>query len=147
MHRGAGIVYPVYSQVAGANQMSGTLVYRYGIGSGSTDNGLINGLYANRVSCVGTPPNQDCMIVTKTIRVDFDSIGGDSGAPVWYYINLNPGLAVIAMGTHVHSENEKPGPYQDPAPWWGWYSPVDVGASQYNSNWGYTYTLCTTTNC
>jgi len=37
--------------------------------------------------------------------------------------------------------------YQDPQPWYGWYSPIDVGAAQFNSNWGYTYSLCTTASC
>lgn len=79
--------------------------------------------------------------------MNFDSTGGDSGGPVWYYINQNPGLAVIAMGTHVHSENEKPGPYQDPQPWWGWYSPIDRGIYQMNNSWGISYSLCVTSNC
>lgn len=50
--------------------------------------------------------------------------------------------AVVAMGTHVHSENHE----VDPAPWLGWYSPVDVGAAQYDEFWG-LYTLCTQTVC
>lgn len=146
MHRGAGYVYPVIDQLTGDNQMLNGQAYRYGRNSG-TDPGLINGLYANRQSCWGSLANPNCMTVTKTIRVDFDSVGGDSGGPVWFYLNLNPGLAVIALGTHVHSENEIPGPYQDPQPWWGWYSPIDVGAAQYLANWSYSYTLCKTANC
>lgn len=140
MHRGNGEVWPVIGRVNGANQMQGALVYRYGRASG-TDHGLINGLYASRQSCVGPPINQ-CMTVTQTIRVDFDSIGGDSGGPVWYYVPASPGLNVIAMGTHVHSDDED----VDPTPF-GWYSPIDVGAAQYNTNWGITYSLCTTPGC
>ena len=142
MHRGAGEVWPVIGSVNGANQMQGTALYRYGRASG-TDSGLINGLYANRESCVG-PPINHCMTVTKTIRVNFDSIGGDSGGPYWYYVPAypGPGLRVIAMGTHVHSEEDG-----DPLPWWGWYSPVDVGAAQYLANWDYTYSLCVTAGC
>ncbi len=140
MHRGAGYVYPVVGKLDGANQMMGKLVYRYGRTSG-TDNGLINGLYASRQSCVGPPLNQ-CMEVTKTIRVDFDSTGGDSGGPVWYYVFLPGGTtAVIAMGTHVHSDDD-----DDETPY-GWYSPIDVGAAQYLANWAYSYTLCVTASC
>ena len=141
MHRGAGNVYGVVGKVNGASQSQGTLVYRYGRTSG-TDHGLINGLYASRQSCVDvTPPK--CMTVTQTIRVDFDSTGGDSGGPVFYYVTFPGGsTGVVAMGTHVHSEDET----EDPYPWYGWYSPVDVGAAQYDEFWG-LYTLCTQNVC
>lgn len=137
MHRGAGNVWPVLGQVQGHLQMMNSVVYRYGRTTG-TMNGRINGLYASRDSCVGLT----CMTVTKTIMVNFDSEGGDSGGPVFYYAP-SPAVGVIAMGTHVHSEDE-----DNPAlaPFYGWYSPVDVGAAQYDEFFG-TYTLCTQANC
>jgi len=148
MHRGAGNVYGVVGQVTGAQQGINDTVCRYGRNGGYTC-GHINALYANRLSCVGTPPATTCVTVTKTIRVNFDSEGGDSGGPMFMFTSPPPTYTtyVLAMGTHVHSEYEEPGPYQDPQPWYGWYSPVDVGAAQFNSNWGYTYSLCTTASC
>lgn len=147
MHKGAGNVYSVVGQTTGSQQMVDMQACRYGRNGGHTC-GLINALYANRLSCVGTPPNTQCVTVTRTIRVDFDSVGGDSGGPV-YYPTYNPytGTVAIALGTHVHSEYEIDDGYQDPPPWYGWYSPIDVGAAQFNSNWGYTYTLCTSAAC
>lgn len=72
----------------------------------------------------------------------YDSTGGDSGGPVWYYVFLPGGTtAVIAMGTHVHSDDD-----DDETPY-GWYSPIDVGAAQYLANWAYSYTLCVTASC
>jgi hypothetical protein len=146
MHGGNGRVYPVVGQHNGAAQAVGMAACRYGRNGGYTC-GQINALYANRLSCVGPRPSETCVTITKTIRVDFDSEGGDSGGPYWYYRNLGPGLGAIALGTHVHSAYEIDDGYQDPKPWYGWYSPIDVGAAQYNTNWGISYTLCMTTNC
>ena len=138
MHRGAGEVFNVVRLEPGDYQVIGMAVKRYGVTSG-TDAGAINAGYANRLSCL---PSGLCMTVTQTRRVDFDSTGGDSGGPYWYP-HYTGGSNVVAIGTHVHSEDET----QDPPPWYGWYSPIDKGAAGFDALWPYTYTLCITASC
>lgn len=83
------------------------------------------------------------MWVTHTVEVNFDSLGGDSGGPVFYY----PGggtccTPVRALGTHVHS--------LDPADNTGWFSPFWVGRSDYDaipSPVNHTYDLCLSASC
>lgn len=145
MHGGNGRLYAVVGQHNGSAQAVGMTACRYGR-TGGYKCGAINALFANRESCVGVRPNETCVTVTKTIRANFDSLGGDSGGPWWYYKNLEPGIGAIALGTHVHSSYEET-PYQDPTPWHSWYSPIDIGATQYLANWDITYTLCRTDPC
>lgn len=84
------------------------------------------------------------MWVTQTAEVNFDSLGGDSGGPVFYY----PGggtccTPVRALGTHVHSA-------LDPADNMGWFSPIYVGRSDYDlipSPVNYTYDICLAASC
>jgi len=83
------------------------------------------------------------MNVLHTAVVNFDSLGGDSGGPVFFY----PGggtccSPVTALGTHVHSEtgagaNE------------GWFSPYSRGRAAYADLFpaGHTFNLCLTATC
>lgn len=83
------------------------------------------------------------MTVTETTRVNFDSSGGDSGGPVFFY----PGggtccTPVTALGTHVHSEPDATGDE-------GWFSSYSRGRSAYAALFpgGQTYNLCLTASC
>jgi hypothetical protein len=79
--------------------------------------------------------------IHHTYMVDFDSIAGDSGGPVFQF-SIVSGY-VIGYGTHVHSED----PEDDPTPDAGWYSPINWGWTTYNSLFGITYSVCTTSPC
>jgi hypothetical protein len=81
------------------------------------------------------------MTVLKTMEVDFDSTGGDSGGPLFYTVPGGGTTNRIALGTHVHSDPDgTPNAH-------GWYSPIDTGRDTYNALWGYSYTMCFTSAC
>jgi len=83
------------------------------------------------------------MRVLHTIEYDFDSAGGDSGGPVFFYPagGANP---VTMLGTHVHSWDEG-----DPLPKRSWATPYLRGRSAYASLFpsGNTYNVCVTAAC
>lgn len=72
----------------------------------------------------------------KQILVNFDSVSGDSGGPVYSPIS---GSFAEAYGTHVHSE--------DPADNLGWFSAVTYAINQMSSTHGITMSLCVTNAC
>jgi len=80
------------------------------------------------------------MWVTDSTTVNFDSIGGDSGGPVFYYDSGGTTGPVIALGTHVHSE-EGSGANE------GWFSGIFQGSTNYNAMWGISYAPCGTAAC
>ncbi len=81
------------------------------------------------------------MMVTQVATVDFDSLGGDSGGPVFFYVN-HPSESgnVYALGTHVHSEE---GAGADE----GWFSGIIEGEDDFSGRFGYGYTVCDTSAC
>ncbi len=111
---------------------------RVGI-NGGHDCGVITDPDVGNESVV---PGLATMWVTHTAEVNFDSLGGDSGGPVFRY----PGggtccSPVYALGTHVHSldlPNEL-----------SWYSPIYWGVQDYDALPGpsYTYGLCLNSAC
>lgn len=81
------------------------------------------------------------MTVRHTNIVSFDSIGGDSGGPYYF----TSGLAVIAQGTHVHSD--EPGELEPGEPLRGWFTPITWGSSQMVTSFGFDYSVCVTASC
>lgn len=82
-----------------------------------------------------------CYTINHTWEVDFDSVGGDSGGPVFHQI-APPNLVYSAYGTHVHSWVTG-----DPLPKTGWYTPIFWGEDQYDASFPFTYTVCVTAAC
>ncbi len=80
------------------------------------------------------------MWVTDSTTVNFDSLGGDSGGPVFYYDNGGTTGPVAVLGTHVHSE-EGSGANE------GWFSGFFEGSSNYNALWGISYWPCMDAAC
>lgn len=99
------------------------------------DCGTLTDLDVTNDSC--NPAETICKAIHHTNEVSFDSLGGDSGAPVYQY-SPTPGY-VIGYGTHVHSG--------DAAESTGWFSPIDRGRSAYDAIATYTYSICLTSSC
>ena len=101
--------------------------------------GVITQYPAQRVSHVDGWAN---MTVTKTATLNFDSTGGDSGGSVFYY--STPGAEsgnVVALGTHVHSEEDGPAANES------WFSPYFDARGDYLNQFGYSYLICVQTAC
>jgi hypothetical protein len=75
------------------------------------------------------------MHVRHTNEVSFDSTGGDSGGPEFFY----SGSAVIAQGTHVHSD-PNPGVH-------GWFTPISWGRTTFTTLFGYYFNVCMYASC
>jgi hypothetical protein len=111
------------------------MVCRFGI-TQKRDCGLIWEEHVQNVSC--GPGETNCKTIELTWEVDFDSDGGDSGGPIY----MNQGSSShVAYGTHIHSEVGYHAGHH------GWYSPIDLGISEYASVSGKTYSLCITASC
>jgi len=123
-----------------ASPVAGGSVCRVGLRSGH-DCGTI--IVPNEGNWSETPDGRK-MWVSNTTRVSFDSSGGDSGGPVFFY----PGggtccTPVTALGTHVHSKPDgTTGAY-------GWFSPYFTGRNDYAAMFpaGHTYNICLTASC
>lgn len=127
------------SVTASAAPVQGGQACRVGITSGH-DCGLITDADDANLSEVAGWLD---MNVLHTAVVNFDSLGGDSGGPVFFY----PGggtccSQVTALGTHVHSEDGA-GANE------GWFSPYSRGRAAYAALFpgGQTYNLCLTATC
>lgn len=109
----------VVGSLASVYQDVGDQVCRYGIAS-DRDCGVIVDDDATMNSCrYGTT---GCRPIDHTIIWSLDSIGGDSGGPMFVYESSNE---VVVLGSHVHSSDET-NP-NTPTPYRSWYSPVDRG--------------------
>jgi streptogrisin C len=134
MRRNNGSVTTV---TALGSPMDGGQACRVGNTSGH-DCGVITDPDTIRIS---EAPGVSDMTVLHTATWDKDSLGGDSGGPVFFC----PGGGtccgpVTALGTHVHSEtganaNES------------WFSPQFWGSWDYTASWGYSYSICLTASC
>ena len=129
------------AQVTGlASVVQGGQACRVGRASGH-DCGIIKFADEDNWSIV---PGWQWMNVLHTARVSFDSTGGDSGGPVFYYPGggtcCNP---VTALGTHVHSEADSSSIDE------GWFSPYGWGRLNYDNlpQAAYTYTICLSASC
>lgn len=120
-----------------AQQHTGDPVCRVGLKSGRTC-GQVTFENETMESQVGAI----VYYIDHTYGMDFDSLEGDSGGPVFQY-SPTPGN-VIGYGTHVHSEDEDD---EDPTPDESWYSTINWGWTAYNSLFGVTYSVCTTSPC
>lgn len=128
----------------------GVTVCRIGAGSAyKTDYparvcGQIVKLQNDSLSCTGgageSPP---CAIVESTVKVDFDSTGGDSGAPYW---RVQSSGTHQAMGLHVHSGVDGDHPTASNAGK-GRYTPISRVLNKLESNQGVTMHLCLDVNC
>jgi hypothetical protein len=134
----------VTSVRAFSSQVVGDSVCRMGYGtylaSGSIQGvtcGTISVYDINHESCNGS--GTTCYTIHHTKEVSFDSVGGDSGGPVFHA--TGPGT-YAAYGTHVHSWVTG-----DPLPKHGWYSPINYGRSQYQTTAGFTFDVCITGSC
>lgn len=116
--------------------IEGSQACRVGRHSGH-DCGSVTEWKVSRVSKVDGYPQ---MWVTDSTTVDFDSLPGDSGGPVFYYDNGGTTGPVAVLGTHVHSEE---GSGADE----GWFSGFFVGSSNYNALWGISYWPCMDAAC
>jgi hypothetical protein len=105
--------------------------------AGGHDCGIVTDYPAMRVS---SAPGWAAMTVNQTATVNFDSLSGDSGGPVFYYIGGGTTGNVVVEGTHVHSET---GAGADES----WFSPFFVGRSDYQNRHGYSYLACTDADC
>ena len=86
-------------------------------------------------------PSGTKMWVRDTATVNFDSLGGDSGGPVFYYFDgSTSGPTVSALDTHVHSEDGA-GANE------GWFSPIVVGSDDYLADANYGYRPCLNAAC
>jgi len=115
---------------------NGGTVYRFGdlvnpptdtpvctIGAGSEDIGWpakrcgkIEAYYIVRLTCQNAGTDPPCAWVEISVSVDFDSTGGDSGAPYW----IDPGSSPYTLiGIHTHSHEDGDGPYHTGKE--GWY--------------------------
>jgi V8-like Glu-specific endopeptidase len=88
------------------------------------------------------------MTVNPVATYNFDSTGGDSGGPVFFYWSAGgqsggtSGPEISALGTHVHSEPD--GPTADES----WYSPIQTGSNAYElQSGGFAYRPCLTAAC
>lgn len=121
------------------NPIEGGQACRVGFASGH-DCGVITD---SDVGHSSPAPGFSAMWVNHTVEVNFDSAGGDSGGPVFYY----PGggtccSPVRALGTHVHS--------LDPEDNTGWFSAYWVGRSAYDglsSPVNHTFNICLSASC
>ena len=116
------------------NAPTGTPVCTIGAGSetkGSGWNtkrcGQIEALYILNLTCKNEGTEPPCAKINFTIEVDFDSTGGDSGAPYWINSGSSP---YTLLGIHTHSTVDDPD--NDPrAPGkFGWYVPITRGLYQ-----------------
>lgn len=104
-------------------------------GQGRTCGQVRSVIDQTRPSCL-TATN--CRDIKHQWEVNFDSVAGDSGGPVYHPYSTTTS---IAYGTHVHS--------WEPALETGWYSPVLWGRTAYWSKSGatYSYDVCITGTC
>jgi hypothetical protein len=108
-----------------------------GSGQGVTCGKIVDPTDVDHDSCNAS--GSTCNNITRTWEVDFDSVGGDSGGPIFHL--LGPG-AYSAYGTHVHSWVTG-----DPLPKHGWYSPITISRSAYQAVAGFTFDVCVTSMC
>jgi V8-like Glu-specific endopeptidase len=116
--------------------LEGSQACRVGRTSGH-DCGIISEWLVGRASKVS---GYERMWVTLSTTVNFDSLGGDSGGPVFYYDSGGTTGSVVALGTHVHSE-EGSGANE------GWFSGIYRGSAYYEELWGVWYAPCETAAC
>ena len=129
------VVSVIYTRIMGP-ALEGHQACRVGRTSGH-DCGVVSEWLVGRASKVAGYAQ---MWVTHSTTVNFDSLGGDSGGPVFYYDNGGTTGSVVALGTHVHSE-EGSGANE------GWFSGFFTGSNYYESLWGISYEPCETAAC
>ena len=124
----------------------GTPVCRMGAGSAETSGfpskvcGTVKKKSQTNRSCKGPGTSGPCTWIKNTVKVSFDSIGGDSGGPYWK--GPQSGTSPVkAMGIHVHSE------YPDTSSAKGWYTPIHRAIAALDWKNGVTVKVCTDTNC
>lgn len=80
--------------------------------------------------------------IKKTIELDFDSTGGDSGGPVFSDLTES-----VGYGLHVHSDvdDDPIPPGQDTRR--SWYTPLDAARATLIDRRGVSITWCTTSTC
>lgn len=133
-----------------SGHFEGTPVCRIGAGSAYKPGyparvcGEIIKLQNDSLSCTGgageSPP---CAKVTNTVKVDFDSTGGDSGAPYW---RVGEGGVIEAMGLHVHSGVDGDDPFAANAGK-GRYTPISRAMNKLDSDQGVEMQLCLNVSC
>ncbi len=68
-----------------------------------------------------------------------DSLGGDSGGPIFMYVGGTYGATAKAYGIHIHSK--------DPADAESWFSTYAWSGVQLSQEWGVIIGLCTDADC
>jgi hypothetical protein len=115
-------------------QHEGDALCRVGATSGRTC-GTLTKYDVTNPSCNAS--GSVCRNILHTNEMSFDSLGGDSGGPVFQY-SPTPGY-VIGYGTHVHSDvPSKPR---------SWFSAIGWGTTAYAAMFPYTYSVCVTSSC
>lgn len=148
IHTGPGRLNAVQYSTPTFYQSVGYQVCRYGEHSNEPGKLACGTITRVDVAKPSSVPGFGSMMVDPTIEVSFDSIGGDSGGPMFAYLSGGPFSTgpVAAYGTHVHSDDHT----IDPTPH-GWYTPIDVGRAAYPNAPGntthYGYTVCITPSC
>jgi hypothetical protein len=107
--------------------------------------GQIVGFDKDKNSCDDdSPPN--CFVIHNENVVDFDSHGGDSGAP--YYTNPDTGDidATKVYGIHTHSYKDQECE-NNPDKCLGWFSPIDSALGEISSKFGIDLVPCLNAGC
>lgn len=133
--------------VAGEQQAEGFLVCRMGRTS-HKDCGMIVKELSKNESCAKNVNNvEKCWDIRKTIELNFDSTGGDSGGSV--YSNSEVGQeSGIGYGLHVHSDPDPPAAIPDgQLTRRSWYSPLNWARQTLIDYDGVTINWCLDANC
>ena len=105
---------PVYRFGDLHNPITGTPVCTIGAGSEGKAGwpakrcGQIEAYDQVRLTCQNEGTVPPCAWVDFSVSVDFDSTGGDSGAPYWIDTGSSP---YTLIGIHTHSDEDGAGPY------------------------------------
>jgi hypothetical protein len=85
--------------------------------------GKVEAYYIVRLTCQNPGTQPPCAWVDFSVSVDFDSTGGDSGAPYWIDTGSSP---YTLIGIHTHSDEDgSQGPYHPGKE--GWYVSITRG--------------------
>lgn len=126
----------------------GTPVCRMGAGSASKQGwparkcGQVNQYRQTNLSCKSAGEGPPCAWIEDTMRVSFDSTGGDSGGPYWFG-NAGTDSPLMAMGIHVHSQVDG----DDPDDKRGWYTPISLAIGQLAIRKDIHVSICLASNC
>jgi hypothetical protein len=128
--------------VNGGSQLAGFLVCRQGWRSNKDCGQIVKPLSTNESCAVSVGGTSRCVDINATIELNFDSIGGDSGGPVFSDVSEN-----VGYGIHIHSDDE-----DDPIPpgqatYRSWYAPLDLAKSTLANIAGLSISYCVDSNC